>query len=271
MSGKKAIGIIFGALLVLSLASPCWADDVTVKCTVARLIHYGFERIDGTVSLSHNGTVTSQTITNGQLTVQIARSGATVMTISGSTIVDRQFTFSFDSEGNMDLFGPVGERLTPGLRPDGAYYFDYMGSNVVVFDQAGEDDILMGFTRDRNRNRTWGNATIWNQSPRDHIRMWRWEATNGQVPGLVRKWMQPDGSYTHRFYPLGQDGIDADGNYFYAYNDATSLHFYWRLDLHYNQAFFDSLQAGTHTIQYWFATTEGTRSNVRTETIVVAK
>lgn len=270
MTIKRWIGVLVFCLALTGLAGPAWAE-ITIKCTVARLIHYGFERVTGTATLSGNGQTSTVDIVNGKLVFTIPETGATVVTVSGNDIVDRQFTFSYDSSGNLLLVGPVGETLTPGLRADGAYYFDYYGSNVYVFDYVGDDGILMGFLRYRDWTRTWGNATVWNRSPSDHSRLWRWEATNGQVPGVVRKWIHPDGSYTHVFYPLWQEGIDPDGNYWYTSNQPTPDHFYWRLDIHYNQAFFDTLEAGTHTIQYWFATEPGTRSNFRSETIIVVK
>lgn len=262
----RRLSCIVVALALVALLPSAALALIPFKVSVAELTTYGFQRVGGSVIVTRPINSAEYGFSDGVLNFNIADSGSTTVTIWNQTLGSKSFTFLSDGSGGVSSTEVIVNR-----RQDGAWFFDYEWATWFICDQVEPPAILMGATRDTARNRLIGDSTTWTGGRLDINREWIWEAANGEVPGLVRQFIHPDGSFTARFYPLEGSGVDWPDVPWYTTNAPNAGVFYFRADFHLTQTLFDSLAAGTYTVRYWLSNGPGQRSNYRTEFLVIQK
>lgn len=265
MTRKKLSVVLLVALVVLILPSAAQAL-IPFRVSVGELTTFGFQRAGGSVNVVRPINSAEYGFSDGILNFNIADSGQTTIIITTTNLGSSSFVFSSDGAG-----GVTSTQVLVTPRADGSYFFDVEFGNWLVCDQVELPALLMGGTRDINLALMTGGFTIWTGGRLDINRLWIWEAAHGEVPGLVRQIIYPDGTSLANFYPLGGAGLDPYDVPWYTTDQATATLFYFRADWHLNQTMFDALAAGTYTIRYWMSNGLGQRSNVRTEYLVVQK
>ena len=280
---KKLIGraavILVLATCMISTAGPAAAQnevEIHLKGTCTFLDSpYGLSRLGYGVAQVTTGLVTTPyPINHGllELSLTVTEGSEVGLQITSGWTDPTTFYFSLDSSGQVAMRESTGAWLVElEAGDDGVSFFEFTGNKLMITRYVEQPGPVLGFTRGDDLVTRTEAPAAWDGRQKVNggriIRNWRYADDLGRAPGIVRRITRPDGTESARYYPLGGEGYDPDGNWWTTRSNPQVEAVYFRAEWFLMPEFVQGLGVGRSTVTYWLVSPDEEQSNTRVEFI----
>lgn len=273
----RAAATLALVLCLIATPGPAAAQnevEIHLKATCTFLDSpYGLSRLGYGLAQVTTGLVTTPYgIHQGllELSLTVTEGSEVGLQITSGWTDPTTFYFSLDSSGQVAMREATGAwimELESG--DDGTSFFEFSGNKLMITRYVEPPGPVLGFTRGDDLVTVTGTPIAWDGEQKVNggriIRNWRYADDLGRAPGIVRRITRPDGSISARYYPLGGEGYDLDGNWWTTRSNPQTEAVYFRAEWVFLPEFVQGLGVGRSTITYWLVSPDGEKSNTRVE------